>query len=158
MKNTNSGSMGIDRLDRLPDGRTFDFWERPCAYERELYVDAGAASASDDNDGSAAAPFRTIGRAAKAATPGTRVRIHAGIYRECVRPAMGGTDPEHVISYEAFGDGPAVIRASEVVTDAALGGAGRCLVAHMAAHPRPGHVPGLQSLLCGEHPPRPAVH
>ena len=117
MKNTNSGSMGIDRLDRLPDGRTFDFWERPCAYERELYVDAGAASASDDNDGSAAAPFRTIGRAAKAATPGTRVRIHAGIYRECVRPAMGGTDPEHMISYEAFGDGPVVIRASEVVTD-----------------------------------------
>ena len=80
-------------------------------------MDANNPSASDGNDGSAAAPFRTIGRAAALAEPGTRVLIHAGLYRECVSPARGGTDPEHMISYEAFGDGDVIIRASEEVKD-----------------------------------------
>ena len=39
------------------------------------------------------------------------------MYRECVRPARGGEDPEHMISYEAYGDGDVIIRASEAVTD-----------------------------------------
>ena len=101
----------------LPDGTEFEFWEKETVYDRTLYVDCGAPSASDDNDGSEGAPFRTIGRAAALAEPGTRVRIHAGLYRECVRPARGGADPEHMISYEAYGDGPVVIRASEEVHD-----------------------------------------
>ena len=101
----------------LPDGSSFEFWEKEPVWERELYVDANDPSASDENDGSAAAPFRTIGRAAALAEPGTRVRIHAGLYRECVSPVRGGTDPEHMISYEAFGDGEVIIRASEEVKD-----------------------------------------
>ena len=102
----------------LPDGRSFEFWEEENpVWERELYVSASDPAASDDNDGSEKAPFRTIGRAAAAATPGTRVRIHAGLYRECVKPAMGGTDPAHMISYEAFGDGDVVVSASEEVTE-----------------------------------------
>ena len=102
----------------LPDGRSFEFWEEDNpVWERELYVSASDPAASDDNDGSEKAPFRTIGRAAAAATPGTRVRIHAGLYRECVKPAMGGTDPAHMISYEAFGDGDVVVSASEEVTE-----------------------------------------
>ncbi|MCR5566426.1 MAG: right-handed parallel beta-helix repeat-containing protein [Clostridiales bacterium] len=101
----------------LPDGRLFGFWEKETVWTRELHVSASDPAASDDNDGSAAHPFRTIGRAAKEAEPGTRVLIHAGLYRECVRPARGGTDPEHMISYEAFGDGDAVISASEEVKD-----------------------------------------
>ena len=100
----------------LPDGRSFDFWERTPVWERELFVSSTDPNASDDNDGSLQAPFRTIGRAAKEAVPGTRVRIHAGVYRECVRPERGGDGPEHMISYEAFGDGPAVISASEEVS------------------------------------------
>ena len=99
----------------LPDGSTFDFWERECHYERELIVDGASLQASDDNDGSANRPFKTIGRAAQLATPGTRVRIHAGLYRECVSPARGGEGPERMIAYEAYGDGPVVIRASEAV-------------------------------------------
>ncbi len=101
----------------LPDGKSFEFWERETIWERELHVCGGAANASDENDGSESSPFRTIGRAAGAAKPGTRVLIHGGIYRECVSPAEGGTDAEHMISYEAFGDGPVIIRASEEVRD-----------------------------------------
>ncbi len=101
----------------LPDGRPFDFWEKETAWTREIHVDANNPSASDENDGSAACPFRTVGRAAAEAEPGTRVLIHAGLYRECVKPARGGTDPEHMISYEAFGDGPVTVSASEQVTE-----------------------------------------
>ena len=100
----------------LPDGRTYEFWEKDPVWERELFVSNTDPAASDDNDGSKKAPFRTIGKAAKEATPGTRIRIHAGIYRECVKPEQGGTDPEHMISYEAYGDGEVIIRASEEVT------------------------------------------
>ncbi len=101
----------------LPDGREFEFWEREPVFNRTLHVDSGAPNASDDNDGSAEAPLKTIDRAAQLAEAGTRVLIHAGLYRECVRPVRGGTDPEHIVSFEAFGDGPVVIRASEQVRD-----------------------------------------
>ena len=107
--------MKRDFTDILPDGNSFDFWEKENAWTRELFVSGSDPAASDDNDGSEAKPFRTISRAAAVAEPGTRVRIHAGIYRETVKPARGGTDPEHMISYEAFGDGDVVIRASEEV-------------------------------------------
>ena len=111
----------MNRIDdtsaRLPDGTLFEFWETPCRYDRELIVDGGAPNASDGNDGTAAAPLKTIGAAARLATPGTRVRVHAGLYRECVKPAMGGEGPERMIAYEAYGDGPVVISALEPVTD-----------------------------------------
>ncbi len=100
----------------LPDGRGFDFWEKETVWAREWHVSGSDPAASDENDGSAGHPFRTISRAAREAMPGDRVRIHAGLYRETVQPRRGGTDPEHMISYEAFGDGPVVIRASEEVS------------------------------------------
>ena len=105
-----------DSSSILPDGRSYEFWETDPVWEKELFVNGSDPAASDDNDGSEGAPLRTISRAAQLATPGTRVRIHAGIYRECVSPAMGGTDPEHMISYEAFGDGEVIISAAERVT------------------------------------------
>ncbi len=109
--------MGKDLQAILPDGSSFEFWERECHYGRTLYVDGGNPCASDENDGSAEKPFKTINRAAGEAGPGTRVRIHAGVYRECVRPAQGGTGPEQMVSYEAFGDGAVILKASEQVTD-----------------------------------------
>ena len=108
--------MPIDLSAVLPDGRPFAFWEKDCAYGRVLYVDGSSAAASDENDGSAERPFKTVQRAADLAAPGTKVLIHAGLYRECVRPRAGGTDPEHMICYEAFG-GPVILRASEEVKD-----------------------------------------
>ena len=109
MKQTDSSSI-------LPDGRSYEFWETDPVWEKELFVNGSDPAASDGNDGSESAPLRTISRAAQLATPGTRVRIHAGTYRECVSPAAGGTDPEHMISYEAFGDGKVIISAAEQVT------------------------------------------
>ncbi|MBR2855270.1 MAG: right-handed parallel beta-helix repeat-containing protein [Clostridia bacterium] len=101
----------------LPDGRNYEFWETDPVWEKELFVNGSDLASSDDNDGSEGAPFRTIGRAAQLATPGTRVRIHAGTYRESVSPARGGTDPDHMISYEAFGDGEVILSAAEIVTE-----------------------------------------
>ncbi len=106
-----------DTSARLPDGTMYEFWEQPCRWDRELIVDGGAPNADDGNDGTAAAPLKTINAAAQRATPGTRVRVHAGLYRECVKPAMGGEGPARMIAYEAWGDGPVVISASEPVTD-----------------------------------------
>ena len=107
----------MDRSAILPDGTGFDFWESECHYDRELIVDGASRLSSDDNDGSADSPLKTISRAAQLATPGTRVRSHAGLYRECVSPARGGEGPERMIAYEAWGDGPVVIRASEEVRE-----------------------------------------
>ena len=77
---------GHDLTAILPDGRSFGFWEEEVIYDRVLHVDCQSPAASDENDGSAVAPFRTINRAAREAVPGTKVLIHAGVYRECVRP------------------------------------------------------------------------
>ena len=101
----------------LPDGRPFAYWETDAEPSCTLYVDGRNPAASDRNDGSEQHPLKTIQRAADLAEPGTRVLIRAGLYRECVRPRRGGSGPDRMISYEAFGDGPVVIRASEAVTD-----------------------------------------
>ncbi len=66
--------------------------------------------------GSQEKPFRTISKAASIALPGDTVRVHAGVYREWVRPAHGGTE-EHRIVYEAAGDGETVISGAEIVSE-----------------------------------------
>ncbi|MBB2183859.1 right-handed parallel beta-helix repeat-containing protein [Lachnospiraceae bacterium MD1] len=107
----------MDLTARLPDGCEFDFWEVKQEYERELHVACNHPHASDDNDGSMDHPYKTINAAAAIATPGTRVWIHGGEYRECVRPAQGGENPERMICYEAYGDGEVIIKASIEVTE-----------------------------------------
>ncbi len=97
----------------LPDGKEFEFWEKECTYDRTLYVSCEDPKASDDNDGSKEAPFKTLNRAAEDAGPGTRVIIGKGIYRECLTPRAGGIDSEHMISYEAAPGEEVIIRASE---------------------------------------------
>ncbi len=106
--------MNNDLTARLPDGSFFTTWEDPCKYTRELHVAAGHPGAADTNDGSPEHPFATINAAAAVAEPGTRVLIHTGTYRECVRPARGGESPARMISYENFQDDEVVIKASEV--------------------------------------------
>ena len=100
----------------LPDGNEYEFWEEDCKYAQTLYVDGSNPSSSDDNDGSKNAPFKTINKAAALAQPGTKVLIRGGIYRECVRPAQGGTDPAHMICYEAYPGEEVYVRASDEVT------------------------------------------
>lgn len=108
--------MKKDLTALLPDGNSFAFWEKDAPAARTFHVNGASLAASDENDGSESSPFKTIQRAADLAQPGDRVLIHAGLYRECVHPRRGGTDPEHMIRYEACGDGPVVLRASEEVT------------------------------------------
>ncbi|MDR1000038.1 MAG: right-handed parallel beta-helix repeat-containing protein [Clostridiales bacterium] len=105
-----------DLSARLPDGSMFEFWESEQIYDSELHVDNTHPDASDENDGSAGRPFKTINAAARIAVPGMRVRIHAGMYRETVQPAMGGEGPERMISYEAFDKQPVYVKASVPVT------------------------------------------
>ncbi|MDO4512689.1 MAG: right-handed parallel beta-helix repeat-containing protein [Lachnospiraceae bacterium] len=109
--------MNKDFSALLPDGSSFTFWEKENTYQTVLYVDSTNKEEIEKQDGSAKHPFATISQAADVACPGTKVRIHAGVYRECVSPKQGGTDPEHMICYEAYGDGEVCIKASEQVTE-----------------------------------------
>ena len=106
------GRVEGDLEDRLPGGERYAFWEKAMNYTKEYHVNPNHPEASDENDGSAAYPFSTIQTAANLVGPGTRVWIHGGVYRECVRPVKGGNGPDEMICFEAYGDGEAVIKAS----------------------------------------------
>lgn len=103
-----------DLTSCLPDGSKFKSWEVTPIYHHEIHVSVNHTNASDDNDGHIERPLKTINAAATIATPGTRVLIHDGIYRECVRPAMGGNSPQQMISYENYENDIVIIKASEV--------------------------------------------
>ncbi|WP_431836650.1 DUF1565 domain-containing protein [Cellulomonas sp. Y8] len=75
-----------------------------------------AVTGSDRADGSPGAPFRTVQRAARAALPGDTVRVHAGTYREWVRPPRGGVADDRRITFEATPGEHVVITGAEVVT------------------------------------------
>ena len=75
-----------------------------------------AKTGSDVADGSEAHPFRTINRAAVAAQPGDTVMVHAGEYREWVRPRRGGRSDHRRITYQAAPGEHVVIKGSERVT------------------------------------------
>lgn len=76
-----------------------------------------ATDGSDTADGSASTPLRTIDRAAELAWPGDTVQVHAGTYREWVKPRRGGLSDTRRITYEAAPGEHVVICGSEVVTD-----------------------------------------
>ena len=102
---------------RLPDGTDFVFWEQPLTFSRTYYVDNTSAHADDNGPGTEERPFLTINKAAQVLQPGERVVIASGTYRECVHPARGGTDPAHMISYEAAPGAKVFIKGSEVLKD-----------------------------------------
>lgn len=86
---------------RLPDGTVFQNWEQPLTFKRTFHVDQHHHAASDKNKGTEKHPWKTIGKAVEVLEPGDRVIIHAGTYREWVKPARGGAGPDCMISYEA---------------------------------------------------------
>ena len=86
----------------------------PCmVFATDYFV---AADGDDADPGTSSAPFRTIGRAAEIAMPGDTVTVRAGVYREWVRPARGGTDEEHRIVYQAEAGADVRIVGSEPAT------------------------------------------
>ncbi len=102
---------------RLPDGTSYAAWEQPLTFSRTYYVDNADTKADDNGPGTKARPFRSINKAAQVLQPGERVVIASGTYRECVRPARGGTSPSQMISYEAAPGATVVIKGSEVLKD-----------------------------------------
>jgi hypothetical protein len=67
---------------------------------RDWVVDQHHPRASDDGDGAADRPFKSINAAAERAGPGDTVLVRPGIYRECVAPARGG-EPDKPVVYRA---------------------------------------------------------
>ena len=102
---------------RMPDGTNFVFWEQPLQFSKTYHVDNLATNADDSGPGTSERPFRTINRAAQVLQPGERVVIASGVYRECIRPARGGTGPDKMISYEAVPGAAVFVKASETLND-----------------------------------------
>ena len=75
----------------------------------------GGSKGNDGNDGSGEHPWKTIARASAALGPGDVCLLHAGLYRETLRPARSGT-AGHPITYRAAGDGPVTVSAADPVT------------------------------------------
>lgn len=70
---------------------------------------------SNQNDGSASQPFRTISAAAAVAVPGDTITIHSGTYRERIDPPRGGISESQRITYQAADGEEVIIKGSEIV-------------------------------------------
>lgn len=75
-----------------------------------------APTGSDTASGTAESPLRTIGRAAALAVPGDTVIVHAGEYREWVKPHRGGRSDRERITYQAADGEHVAIKGSERIT------------------------------------------
>jgi len=73
-----------------------------------------AKSGDDGNSGDEASPFLTIQRAADVMQAGDTVIVHAGVYREWVKPVRGGVEGERV-TYRAAPGELVAIKGSEVL-------------------------------------------
>ncbi|WP_420457128.1 right-handed parallel beta-helix repeat-containing protein [Rubrivirga sp.] len=82
-------------------------------------VDGSDPSASDGNPGTSDQPWRTISRAARAGAlrPGDAVLIRAGVYREAVRPASGGTGPDARVTFAALPGETVVVTGADRADD-----------------------------------------
>lgn len=108
-------SISLDPLVFLPDGSEFKTWQNTTQCTKTWWVDRHHPQASDDNPGTAEAPFLTINRAAQMVRAGERVVIRSGEYRERIVPRFGGEGPDKMISYEAAPGARIIIKGSRVV-------------------------------------------
>lgn len=86
------------------------------ASAKELSVSVNHSAASDENPGTPAKPFKTIGAAALKAQPGDHVIIHAGDYRETVILNTSGTATAPII-FETAAGGIVTIKGSDLITN-----------------------------------------
>lgn len=78
----------------------------------------------DASAGTAAQPFRTLARAAQAVQPGDTVWLHAGVYREALKPVRDGQPGRPITFAAAPGEAP-VISACDPLSDWRDEGGGR---------------------------------
>ncbi len=88
-------------------------WGSTGALARDIHV---AKTGNDSASGSDAQPYLTISRAASEAQPGDTVIVHAGTYREWVKPVRGGADGNRRIVYRAAPGEEVLVKGSERVT------------------------------------------
>ena len=79
------------------------------------HVSQRLPQASDAGPGTVERPWRSISKAAETVQPGDSVVIHAGVYREHVRPGRSGTATAP-ISYEAAPGEEVVLTGADVIT------------------------------------------
>jgi hypothetical protein len=85
------------------------------AHARDLHVACLAPNASDENDGSAERPWKTISQAARVIEPGDTVWVHGGVYRETVIVDKSGAGPDRMLSFRAAPGEKPVVKGSEVL-------------------------------------------
>ena len=88
-------------------------WTGSNVAAREIHV---AKTGSDSASGGRENPYLTISQAASVAQPGDTVTVHAGTYREWVKPARGGTGEDERIIYRAAPGEKVIIKGSERMT------------------------------------------
>ena len=86
-----------DKTYILPDGTTFAPWRDETNYTRILHVSQQKGALT--GDGSEENPFLTVSQAVPYATPGTKVVIHEGVYREAVRPVYSGEGADRMVMF-----------------------------------------------------------
>jgi len=82
-------------------------------FAREIHV---SQAGDDSGPGSRVSPYLTINKAASVAKPGDTVIVHAGTYREWVKPVRGGTGEKKRITYRAAAGEDVFIKGSERIT------------------------------------------
>lgn len=89
------------------------FTQIPMAgFSREYHVNG--VTGSDQSDGTAEAPLKTIQAAAERAMPGDEVIVHEGVYREWVHPVRSGTEKRPIVFRAAPGE-KVEIKGSEII-------------------------------------------
>ena len=83
------------------------------AAAREIHV---AKNGDDSGPGGQTRPFLTINRAASVAEPGDVVTVHAGTYREWVKPARSGVNETKRVVYRAASGEDVIVKGSERIT------------------------------------------
>jgi hypothetical protein len=106
----------LPRSDSPHHWDAYASWDDSTRYSRDWIVDQNHPAADDANPGTDDAPLKTISAAARQASPGERVRVRSGTYRETVRPRTGGAGPDAMIHYTAQ-PGESVIVSGSVILD-----------------------------------------
>jgi len=88
-------------------------FESECILAREIHV---SKKGSDSTSGSATNPYLTIGKGASAAQPGDIVTVHAGTYREWVKPVRGGAGDDNRIVFRAAPGEEVLVKGSARIT------------------------------------------